>query len=74
MLFHLLGVGAEHRDIADDIRDHILVAIGLLRLHNLHNMGLYDELTLAGNLLGCSCLLYRGLNGLLLHSLLRNKI
>ena len=65
LFFNLVLVSTEHRDVADDVRDHLLVRIGLLRLHNLDNMSLHNELTLAGDLLGYVCLLCRGFNDLL---------
>ena len=70
LLLDHLGVGLEHRNVADDVVDQHLEAVCLLCLHYLDSVGLDDELTLAGDLLSLCGLFRCRLRRLLLDDLL----
>ena len=74
LLLDHLGVGTEHRDIANDIRHQVLESIRLLCLHDLHCVSLDNKGTLSCNLLGLCALFRRRLGVLFLDHLLRDQI
>ena len=74
LLLEHLGVGFEHRDVANHVRNQALELVGLLRFHHLDDVRLHDELPLFLHLLQHLGFLHRGLSGLLLDNLLGYKV
>ena len=74
LLLDHLGVGLEHRNVADDVVDQHLEAVCLLCLHYFNGMRLDNELTLTSNLLSLGRFFCRRLRRLLLDDLLWDEI